>query len=326
VRALLADPATTEVVVAVDGSGDGSYEIATRLGSQDGRVVAFEQAHAGKGMARYAAVEKATGDVVLLVDDDVVAGEHLVTGHAVRHSEADHLVVVGYMPVVATEDGSAIRALTLIYAHEYETHCSEIEADSRLVLLHLWGGNVSLRRTDCLSIGAEEWKIGHEDQYFGIRCYQAGLTGVFDRGLYAEHRHQRDVDGFLATARVQGSAKWVLHSLYPDLLGALDPARASAHLPGPAAWLVRWAATPERSHYLVKPLVGTARVAHRVRLKGAESAAYRLARRVELQTGTRIAVASTTRTPGSINPPSASPPRARNMADLPGLARRGPAG
>ena len=310
-RALLADPATTEVVVTVDGSRDESYELATRLGTKDSRVVAFEQAHAGTRAARSAGVKKATGDVVLLMDDDVVAGEHLVTGHALRHRDVDHLVVVGYMPVVATDSDSAIRALSRIYAHEYESHCDEIEADRRLILLHLWGGNVSLRRADYLSIDyleadTEAMQVEHEDQYLGVRCHQTGLTGVFDRTLYAEHRHQRDAEGFLRSARIRAMAKWQLHSLFPEFLGALDPDWASAGLSGPAGWLVRWGATPERSRYLVKPLVLTARAAHRTRLEGVESVAYRLARRVELQTGTRSAIASWSRTPGPINGPSAS--------------------
>jgi len=64
-----------------------------------------------------------------------------------------NLVVVGYMPVVAAHGDSANRVLSRIYTHEYETHCDEIEADPRLVLLHLWGGNVSLRRADYISTG-----------------------------------------------------------------------------------------------------------------------------------------------------------------------------
>ena len=291
-RALLADPATTEVVVAIDGSGDGSYELATRLGAEDSRVVVFEQSHAGTHAARTVAAQRATGEVVLLVDDDVVAGEGLVTAHALRHREGDHLVVVGYMPVVAADGSSATQALARIYAQEYEAHCREIEADRRLVLLHLWGGNVSLRRVDCLSADIETWNLEHEDQLFGIRCYQAGLIGVFDRSLRAEHRYVREANSFLNSARARGMAKWRLHSLFPELLGELDPDWASAGLPGPVGRLVWWVATPGRSRYVVNPLVLAARAAHRVHFEDAESAAYRLARRVELQLGSRSAASS----------------------------------
>lgn len=174
VRALLADPATTEVVVAIDGSGDGSYELATRLGKEDPRVVAIEQPHAGTHAARTGGVEKATSEVVLFIDDDVMAGEGLVTGHAKHHRDADHLVVLGYMPVVVFDGDPGIKALARLYTREYEVHCSEVEADPELVLLHLWGGNVSMRRKDYLSMdfittGDEPWKVEHEDQYLGIR-------------------------------------------------------------------------------------------------------------------------------------------------------------
>jgi glycosyltransferase involved in cell wall biosynthesis len=292
VRALLADRATTEVVVAIDGSGDGSYELAARLARTDSRVVAFEQDHTGREAARSSGVRRANGEIVLLVDDDVVAGKDLVTGHARHHRQAEEVVVLGYMPVVTAEEDSATRVFARIYEHEYESHCREIEADPTLVLLRLWGGNVSMRRANWLSLDTEPWGDNHEDQFFGIRCYRAGLHGIFDRTLYAEHRYSRGPETFLQSARGRGLAKWRLHSMFPELLGPLDPDWASAGLPAIADRLVRWGATPGRSRYLTKPLVMTARSAHRVRLESAESVAYRLARRVELQTGSRCAVAS----------------------------------
>jgi hypothetical protein len=308
VRALLADPATTEVVVAIDGSGDGSYEIATRLAERDSRVVAFEQPHAGTHAAHTAAVKKATSEVVLMVDDDVIASDSLVTGHALHHREADHLVVLGYMPVVVADTTPGIRSLARIYSQEYEKHCAELEADQRLVLLHLWGGNVSLRRADYLSIGFlptgdEPWKVEHEDQYLGIRFHEAGLTGVFDRSLYAEHRYERDIGGFLRSARTRGMAKWQLHTMFPELLGTLDPDWASVGLPHPTGWIVRKIAASGLCHSAVEALVMTARAAHTVRLDAAESASYRFARRVELQAGTRSAADS----PGPTADPGSQP-------------------
>jgi hypothetical protein len=306
VRALLADPATSEVVVAIDGSGDGSLELTSRLAAEDGRVVAFEQVHAGTNAARAAAAQMATGEVLLFMDDDVVAGKELVTGHALRHRDARRLVVVGYMPVVAIRGDRASRVLASIYAREYEAHCEEIEADPRLILLHLWGGNVSLRREDFFSVDAGPWELEHEDQYLGVCCYKAGLTGVFDRSLYAEHQYQRDADGFLRSARNRGEATWRLHVLYPQLLGVLNPDWASTGLGVPAGWLVRWAATPQRSRHVTGPLVLSARAAHAIGFTGFESAAYRLARRVELQVGTDLSIATGVRAPGHANGPGAS--------------------
>jgi glycosyltransferase involved in cell wall biosynthesis len=302
----LADPATSEIVVAVDGTGDGSYDVA--VGLKDSRVVAFEQTQSGPHAARAAAVKRASGEIVLLLDDDVVAGQGLVTGHALHHRELDRLVVLGYMPVVDAATGPAIPALSRIYATEYEAHCREIENDPRLVLLHLWGGNMSMRRSDYLLVDTEEWKDDHEDQFFGIRCHQAGLRGVFDRSLYAEHWHRRDAAAFLRTARRRGVARWQLQTLFPELLGSPDPDWVCSGLPVPARWLVRWSGTTQRARYVVGPVVQAARVAHRLRLEQAESTAYRFARRVELQAGTRWAINSWSPDPGLVARPDASMP------------------
>ena len=90
--------------------------------------------------------------------------------------------------------------------------------------MRLWGGNASMRRNDYLSMdfittGDEPWKVEHEDQYLGIRFKRAGLTGVFDRKLYAEHRYQREAPGFLRSARIRATAKWQLHAMFPRPVG-----------------------------------------------------------------------------------------------------------
>lgn len=81
--------------------------------------------------------------------------------------------------------------------------------------------------------------------------------------------------------------------MFPDLLGPLEPDWATDGLPGPVKSLVRFVGTPERSRYFVGPLVAGARAAHTLKLEGPESAAYQLARRIELQAGTQSALTAT---------------------------------
>ena len=193
VRALLTDPATTEVIVAIDGEGDGSYEVAARLRESDPRVLAFEQAHSGTHAARAAAVDRASAEVVLLVDDDVVAetasSPVMRSGTRTPSTWSSSATCPSSRARVTTRRCGSSPTST---PASTRPTAAEIEADPRLVLLHLWGGNVSLRRSDFLSVEVDAWPGAHEDQYFGIRCHQSGLTGVFDRSLHAEHRHQRD--------------------------------------------------------------------------------------------------------------------------------------
>jgi GT2 family glycosyltransferase len=223
VRALLVDPATTEVVVVVDGCRDGTLEVLEALHEEDGRVVPVLVAHAGKSAALGAGLALVSGEVTLLFDQDVVAGPGLVTGHARHHRDAANLVVVGYMPTVPDPDEGDIAALSALYAEEYERHCRRYEADPATVLCQLWGGNVSIRTEHCRRVGLDFRYFGHEDQELGIRCLEAGLVGRFDRSLHAEHRHGRDATSFVWYSKMQGASRWQLHRAHPEVLGPFEP-------------------------------------------------------------------------------------------------------
>ena len=184
VEALLADPATTEVVVVVDGCRDGSLELLQELAASEPRVQPLFIENRGTAGAQQAGVEHARGDVVLLLADDVIARPGLATGHARRHAGRHSLVVVGYMPISDWRTRRRNRAASYLYAREYERSCDAYSRHPERVLRALGRGNVSLRRADCLRVPvvsdtfAENY---HEDTDFGLRCLRAGLEGVFDR-------------------------------------------------------------------------------------------------------------------------------------------------
>jgi glycosyltransferase involved in cell wall biosynthesis len=61
---LLRDPATGEVIVVVDGSRDGSYELLLEMSRRDGRVRPLWIENRGRAGARQCALERAQHDVV----------------------------------------------------------------------------------------------------------------------------------------------------------------------------------------------------------------------------------------------------------------------
>jgi glycosyltransferase involved in cell wall biosynthesis len=284
---VLADPATTELVVVADGGGDGTEQVVAAMAAGDPRVRLVTPPHGGQRLAQAAGVEAATGEVVLILDDDVVAGAGLVSGHARHHRDRRGLVVVGYMPCRQPRGGRGVPALTRLYSEEYESHCAEWERDPATVLGGLWGGNVSLRRSDCLAVGFTPWPYAHDDRDFGLRCLRAGLVGVFDRGLRAEHRHERSARQFLANARSFGAGRALLHRAHGDLLGPLDEEADLGHVPAALRPLVDRLAVPGRSGLVTRPLLALARMARAAHAAALESAAYRLARRIELRVGAR---------------------------------------
>ena len=148
VDAILGDSSVDEAVIVVDGSTDGSIEYLRDRAREDSRLLPLTTPNRGAASARQAGAERASGQVILLLDDDVLPAPGLAGGHARRHAERDGLVVLGYMPVV-TPGGSEERAVTAdLYAEDYERACRQYEDEPESVLTGLWAGNVSLRRDE----------------------------------------------------------------------------------------------------------------------------------------------------------------------------------
>ncbi len=178
-------------------------------------VLGVEDAGGGPNEARQRGCEQATGEVVLLLDADVVPGTGLASGHAAHHAAREGLVVAGPMPVPSPHGAPA-----RLYADAYDRWRQDVERDPAVLLRRLWGGNVSLRRADALRVGVDEPAmrgLRHEDRELGLRLAAAGLAGVFDPALTAEHRYERDLASFCADCRAEGAGLVALHRLHPEL-------------------------------------------------------------------------------------------------------------
>jgi GT2 family glycosyltransferase len=224
--ALAGEPAE---VVVVDDRPDRTVGLGL---TDDRRVRVVAGGGRGPGPARQAGAEAAVGDVVLLLDDDVVPAPGLVSGHAARHAAREGLVVVGAMPVDLGPSEPRPRYPRALYGADYARRVAGWTADPAEVLERLWTGNLSLRRADALRVGLDNPAYRgyrHEDRDFGLRCRAAGLEGVFAPQLRATHRYVRAPEAFFADARAQGAEQAQLARLHPD---AAVPTVASDLLAG----------------------------------------------------------------------------------------------
>src|SRR5690349_12000823 len=94
VQGALADPATDEIVVVADRDRAAVDAIVSAAAAGDPRVLVVTGPGRGPAAAREVGVEHARGDLVVLLDDDVVPAPGLVTAHRRAHSERPRAVVV----------------------------------------------------------------------------------------------------------------------------------------------------------------------------------------------------------------------------------------
>ena len=215
-----------ELILVADAHQDRVHQAVAASGHRaDPRVRVIPGPGRGAALARETGIDVATGDVVLLLDDDIVPEPGLIDGHRAAQDAAPSRVVVGYIPIAPDLAHRSVAAA--IYSNDYERECDVLEEHPELVLLALWGGNVSMHRSDCQRVPhtVDNFRARLlEDTEFGVRCALAGLDGIFDRRLRAVHYHDQSVSEFLETSVRQMRDYEYLCTLYPELTQLPDPA------------------------------------------------------------------------------------------------------
>jgi GT2 family glycosyltransferase len=224
--AVLEDDATSEAIVVIDGEDPETSEVLDLMASEETRIKVGRTPPPGpegldstqRGRDHGAAL--ASSEVVLALDDDVIARPGLVSGHARHHAGDDgRLMVVGYMPVATRPRWPWSYAPIRFYSEAYEQHCDRYAVDPGYILKHLWGGNTSLRRGDWLAaVAAGRVPCYHEDKEFGLLLARRGYRAAFDRTLRADHWYERNLRGFVARAERTVPAQDQLRSAYADVI------------------------------------------------------------------------------------------------------------
>jgi glycosyltransferase involved in cell wall biosynthesis len=292
---LLADPDALEVLVVVDGCRDGSLELLERLALREPKLrPLMPERNLGQPRARLYGVQHARGDVILSLDDDVVAAPGLVGGHRRHHVTRAHGVVLGYMPTETPSRRRPGQFATLEYAQHYEEHCERYERDPGQVLTNLWGGNFSVRRDDFLAaVNGYHFPLRyHEDQDLGLRLRRLGVEPVFDRSLRARHRHERTFDSYLRESHSAGLASCLLPDMHPDVLEPYHPDDALPHYSLPARVILPWTDVPWARRLVMAGLRQAVTIAGRARLFSLESKLAAVARHVVERQGAFLALAS----------------------------------
>jgi glucosyl-dolichyl phosphate glucuronosyltransferase len=189
-----------ELIVANDGSEDGTADFAESLVSPSGgKARLLDLPHRGPSETRNLAAKETTADVLCLLDDDAVASPSWLEDLRQLWLEADGSVAViggriipdwqgGEPPWFRDYLGYVVSALDL--------------GPKRLVLDQgpggfVWGANMSLRRSAFVSVGgfdaalgatpARPWARGEEEE-LQRRLALAGWQVVYDPRLVVEHR------------------------------------------------------------------------------------------------------------------------------------------
>lgn len=247
------DASRYEVIVVDDASSDATSDVLARTSGLTLRSEQLDQ-NSGPARARNRGIDLARNDVILFLDDDVVASRTLLATHLDfhnRHNDAwmgllgrvDWHPTLRVTPFMRWVDRSGLQ-------FPFDTWLKEgpVEQPHRAFLT----ANLSLHRETLLAVGSfdERFKppyLAYEDFELGLRLERRGFRLEYRPEALAYHTRPLDLATFRRRMKMVAESSVLLRMIHPDfplteslLRGKRDQRRRAKILAlAPIAWLLR---------------------------------------------------------------------------------------
>lgn len=195
--------ASFEVIVVSDGSTDGTDEYLRSDKTPVPIVTRFQQ-NRGPAAARNVGIASASGEYVVFLDDDVVAGPSLLRAHLDAHRRlGDAVVVIG--PMRDPDD----RVLSSWVAWEQEMLAKQYDAMERgdygATARQFYTGNASVRLQHLRATGGFDTSLKRaEDIELAFRLADAGLSFFYEPTAVGFHYAERPYRAWRTAAQTYG--------------------------------------------------------------------------------------------------------------------------
>lgn len=221
VGTLAAQTAAFELVVAIDGSTDGTAEALAGLGVPYPLRIVHGPGR-GRAAACNEAIRAAGGDVVLVLDDDMEPEPQLVERHASHHPPGSRRCVLGAVPVSEADTSPTARYI----ARRFADHAVRLARPGHVfVARDFYTGNTSIRRDVLLEAGAFDERFtayGNEDVELFLRLRTAGVELSFDGAAVARQHYGKTFAGLIEDTVAKGTTSVVLARAHPEAFGELQ--------------------------------------------------------------------------------------------------------
>ncbi|MDX6602104.1 MAG: hypothetical protein QOF13_1306 [Solirubrobacterales bacterium] len=212
-----APPDSFEVIVADDGSSDGTAAMAEALATPFRlRVLSLDKV--GKAEVLNAGIRAAVGSVCLCIDDDIVASPELVSEHLAAHLRDPMTVGLGHLTQRPPDSDDWYAEA---FARAWNDHYERL-GKKKPSWTDCYGGNISAARELLLKIGGfeAEFPIG-EDYEIGFRLRENGGVLTYLPQADGVHDDQKPGRRLIRDARRQGVSYVDLVERHPAMMPKL---------------------------------------------------------------------------------------------------------
>ncbi len=207
-----------EVLVVDNASTDNTREVASQFEKAFVHFKLLSESQAGAARARNCGIKKSRGDLVLLIDDDVIPAPQLLQEHWLAHQRDPQSAILGRVTFPWDGTESPFRWV-LTYRPEY-LQSFRFDDPGNVPFNHFYSCNVSLPRSAFARAGLfdEGFRVyGFEDTEFGYRLVRSGIRIVFNPRAEGLHDFRRNFAQFAENRFQAGESFYRLLQKYPEL-------------------------------------------------------------------------------------------------------------
>jgi GT2 family glycosyltransferase len=211
-----------DVIAVVDGSTDGTAEAARGLVAPYTLSV-LEGPNRGRARACNTGVRAATGDVVVLLDDDMEASPGFLAAHAQAHAGAVRRAVVGAAPIAVSPDSPPF---VRYMGDGFRKRLARLgQPGYRLSFRDTYTGNFSAPREVLLAVGGfdEAFRVyGHEDYELALRLQAAGVELAFSPDACAQQHYEKSFASFARDGIARGRTAVLFAGKHPEIVDRIQ--------------------------------------------------------------------------------------------------------
>jgi glycosyltransferase involved in cell wall biosynthesis len=222
-------PRSFEVVVVVDGSQDGTREMAEGFEAPFQLRVVW-QPNAGRATACNRGIRLARGELVALLDDDMEPAPTCLAEHARGHAGGDRLALLGAAPI---RTGAGTPPVARLVAEKFNRHLERLAGGGEIGYRSFYSGNLSISRALLLEVGLFDQgytEYGNEDTELALRLRGAGVTLRYAAEALAHQHYEKDFPALTRDSRAKGRTAVLTQRKHAGELGgfALEGFRAAS--------------------------------------------------------------------------------------------------
>ncbi len=193
-----------EVIVVSDGCTDGTDDMLADPGQWDFSLIALRQDNAGAGAARNRGIASANSDLIVFLDDDMVAAPSLLSTHLAEQSGRQNTAVIG--PMMTPPAGGLSFWVQWEQENLEKQYAAMDRGDWEATSRQFYTGNASVPTAAVVAVGGfDEALRRDEDTELAWRMGQEGTLFAFCNAAIGYHHAERSFESWCAIARSYGS-------------------------------------------------------------------------------------------------------------------------